>query len=142
MWRAATLTIENLKIQFNLCVCNRATSASKKAILKFVQKQFRNVQCLKEDLVNFISGKKQEICFIFLKTIPNLSLYRSDRYDKNLSLNFICGYEYINVSINALKYATGIWLPNSCINAQFGYQTCKFGYQIIARDPAGDPYNE
>jgi len=41
---------------------------------------------------------------------------------------------YLNVLFWVMGYALSVWLPNSCIKLQFGYQTQEFGYQI----PAGD----
>lgn len=123
-----------MKIERVLCVCNQAQKGIENRFIIFMEKRLRKLQSLNHRFMCFIFSKKHEIMFIFLKTIFNLSLYLSDRYDKNLSLIYIWSDVYLNVLFLGLKITHHVWLPNSCTKLQFGYQTHEFGYQT----PPGD----
>lgn len=83
----------------NLFFCITQTNIYINKNLQVIQNRFKNIQLINYTLNKCISCNKQEITLIFLKISSNLSLYQSDRYDKNLSLIYIwpCQYIYFTV---------------------------------------------
>lgn len=108
-----------------LCVCNQTQNTIRNKFLTFIKKQFKQLQLINHDLSEFISCIEQEIHFIFLKIISNLSLYPSDRYDKNLSLSYIWSDVYLNVLFWVMGYAARSWSQFACNNPNIETKTSK-----------------
>ena len=93
-----------------------------------MQKDFKSVRLKIYQFIDFIFHEKDKLSIVIKKTILNLSLYQSDRYDKNLSLIYIWSHEYLNVSMNDLF---GKWrdrVPISHEHGEIGYLSQKIGY--------------